>query len=45
MKLLEFLYFTIALFLAEKARRKKDIPGTIFYCTHMIVAAIYIANT
>lgn len=44
MKLLKILYFSCAALQAVHYSEKNDMTRTIFYCAHMIVAAIYIVN-
>lgn len=44
MKLLKILYFSCAVLQAVHYSEKNDMTRTILYCTHMIVAAIYIVN-
>lgn len=44
MKLLKILYFSCAVLRAVHYSEKNDMTRTILYCTHMIVATIYIVN-
>ena len=44
MKLFKILYFSCAVLEATHYSKKNDITRTILYCTHMIVAVIYIVN-
>ena len=44
MKLLKILYFSCAALQTVHYSEKNDMTRTIFYCAHMIVAAIYIVN-
>ena len=44
MKLFKILYFSCAVLGAVHYSEKNDITKTMLYCTHMIVAVIYIVN-
>ena len=44
MKLLKILYFSCAVLQAVHYSEENDMTRTTLYCTHMIVAAIYIVN-